>query len=122
MVSLAAGTLFLVRSRINVACLICCRCWGLGDLRFNLNPASIFLEDWSSMSVGFILSISVHFTQKSSAVFSLVAALLILGLPIFDLGMAIVRRAFGKRIYGRSCHIHHILLRKATHKINPYCY
>jgi UDP-GlcNAc:undecaprenyl-phosphate GlcNAc-1-phosphate transferase len=67
------------------------------------------------MSLGFILSvISVHFTQKSSAVFSLVAAFLILGLPIFDLGMAIVRRSLaGKRIFSADqYHIHHILLRK----------
>ncbi len=118
-VSLAAGTLFLmclIEDKA-VACLILVSMLGGlgGFLRFNLNPASIFLGDTGSMSLGFILSvISVHFTQKSSAVFSLVAALLILGLPIFDLGMAIVRRALaGKRIFtADQYHIHHILLRK----------
>jgi UDP-GlcNAc:undecaprenyl-phosphate/decaprenyl-phosphate GlcNAc-1-phosphate transferase len=118
-VSLAAGTLFLmclIEDKA-VACLILISMLGGlgGFLRFNINPASIFLGDTGSMSLGFILSvISVHFTQKSSAVFSLVAALLILGLPIFDLGMAIVRRALaGKRIFSADqYHIHHILLRK----------
>ena len=118
-VSLAAGTLFLmclIEDKA-VACLILISMLGGvgGFLRFNINPASIFLGDTGSMSLGFILSvISVHFTQKSSAVFSLVAALLILGLPIFDLGMAIVRRALaGKKIFSADqYHIHHILLRK----------
>lgn len=118
-VSLAAGTLFLmclIEDKA-VACLILLSMLGGlgGFLRFNINPASIFLGDTGSMSLGFMLSvISVHFTQKSSAVFSLVAALLILGLPIFDLGMAIVRRALaGKRIFSADqYHIHHILLRR----------
>ena len=118
-VSLAAGTLFLmclIEDKA-VACLILISMLGGlgGFLRFNINPASIFLGDTGSMSLGFILSvISVHFTQKSSAVFSLVAAFLILGLPIFDLGMAIVRRSLaGKRIFSADqYHIHHILLRK----------
>ncbi len=118
-VSLAAGTLFLmclIEDKV-VACLVLLSMLGGlgGFLRFNINPASIFLGDTGSMSLGFMLSvISVHFTQKSSAVFSLVAALLILGLPIFDLGMAIVRRALsGKRIFSADqYHIHHILLRK----------
>lgn len=118
-VSLAAVTLFLmclIEDKA-VACLILVSMLGGlgGFLRFNINPASIFLGDTGSMSLGFILSvISVHFTQKSSAVFSLVAAFLILGLPIFDLGMAIVRRSLaGKRIFSADqYHIHHILLRK----------
>ncbi len=118
-VSLAAGTLFLmclIEDKA-VACLILLSMLGGlgGFLRFNINPASIFLGDTGSMSLGFILSvISVHFTQKSSAVFSLVAAVLILGLPIFDLGMAIIRRTLaGKRIFSADqYHIHHILLRK----------
>ena len=118
-VSLAAGTLFLmclIEDKA-VACLILVSMLGGlgGFLRYNLNPASIFLGDTGSMSGGFMLAvISVHFTQKSSAVFSLVAALLILGLPIFDLGMAVVRRALaGKRIFSADqYHVHHILLRK----------
>ncbi len=118
-VSLAGVTLFLmclIEDKA-VACLILLSMLGGlgGFLRYNINPASIFLGDTGSMSLGFILSvISVHFTQKSSAVFSLVAALLILGLPIFDLGMAIIRRTLsGKRIFSADqYHIHHILLRK----------
>ena len=88
---------------------------GLGGFCDSTSIRLIFLGDTGSMSLGFILSvISVHFTQKSSAVFSLVAAFLILGLPITILELAIVRRSLaGKRIFSADqYHIHHILLRK----------
>lgn len=118
-VGLATGTLFLmclIEDKV-VACLLLISILGgvLGFLRYNLHPASIFLGDTGSMALGFILSvISVHFTQKSSAVFSLVASVLVLGIPIFDLGMAVVRRSLaGRKIFSADqYHIHHILLRK----------
>ena len=75
------------------------------------------------MSLGFILSvISVHFTQKSSAVFSLVAALLILGLPIFDLGMAIIVVLWLVNVFLRQISITFTIFfyGKAIHKISPY--
>jgi UDP-GlcNAc:undecaprenyl-phosphate/decaprenyl-phosphate GlcNAc-1-phosphate transferase len=118
-VALAGGTLFvmcLIEDK-GVACLILISMLGgvFGFLRYNLNPASIFLGDTGSMALGFMLAlVSVHFSQKSSTVFSLVASMLILGLPIFDLVMAVFRRLLsGKRIFSADqFHIHHILLRK----------
>ena len=118
-VMLAGGTLFfmcLVEDQV-VASLILLSMLGavLGFLRYNINPATIFLGDTGSMSLGFLLAIiSVHFSQKSSVVFSLVASLMILGLPIFDLSMAIFRRFLsGQKIFSADqYHVHHILLRK----------
>lgn len=118
-VMLAGGTLFfmcLVEEQA-VASLILLSMLGavLGFLRYNVNPATIFLGDTGSMSLGFLLAtVSVHFSQKSSVVFSLVASLMILGLPIFDLSMAIFRRFLsGKKIFSADqYHVHHILLRK----------
>ena len=118
-VMLAGGTLFfmcLVEEQA-VASLILLSMLGavLGFLRYNINPATIFLGDTGSMSLGFLLAtVSVHFSQKSSVVFSLVASLMILGLPIFDLSMAIFRRFLsGKKIFSADqYHVHHILLRK----------
>ena len=67
------------------------------------------------MSLGFVLSLTaIHSSQKSYTIFSMIAAILVLGLPIFDLSMAIVRRFLsGKPLFGADqYHIHHILLRK----------
>ena len=87
----------------------------LGFLRFNVRPASIFLGDTGSLVLGYVLAlVSVHSAQKTYALFSITAAFVALGVPIFDLGMAFVRRL----LIGRSpfapdqYHVHHILLRK----------
>ena len=87
----------------------------IGFLVYNLNPASVFLGDTGSMFLGFILSLTaVHSSQKSYTLFSMVGAIMVLGLPIFDLSMAIVRRFLaGKPIFSADqYHVHHILLRK----------
>jgi len=87
----------------------------MGFLAYNVSPASIFLGDTGSLVLGFLLALSsVHSSQKSYTLFSIVAAMLALGLPIFDLGMAVIRRALAGRplFSGDQHHIHHILLRK----------
>ena len=87
----------------------------VGFLVYNLNPASVFLGDTGSMLLGFILSLTaIHSSQKSYTIFSMIASIMVLGLPIFDLLMAVIRRFLsGKPIFGADqYHIHHILLRK----------
>ena len=87
----------------------------LGFLVYNLNPASIFLGDTGSMFLGFVLAVAaVDSSQKSYTLFSMLAAMMVLGLPIFDLSMAVVRRFLsGKNIFrADQHHIHHILLRR----------
>ena len=65
--------------------------------------------------LGFMLGlVSVHSAQKSTALFSIGAAILIFGLPLFDLSMAVVRRfLMGKPLFAADQHhVHHLLLRK----------
>ncbi|MBN1337608.1 MAG: undecaprenyl/decaprenyl-phosphate alpha-N-acetylglucosaminyl 1-phosphate transferase [Deltaproteobacteria bacterium] len=84
-------------------------------LVFNVNPASVILGDTGSLFLGFVLAlVAAHSSQKSYAVFSLMAAFLALGLPLFDLAMAVVRRTLtGKRIFSPDqLHVHHLLLRR----------
>ncbi len=118
-VVLAGGTLF-VMSVIEdnaLAALLLASAVGatLGFLAYNVHPATIFLGDTGSLFLGFLLALlSVHSSQKSYTLFSIIAAFLALGLPIFDLGMAIVRRYLsGQPIFrADQHHVHHILLRK----------
>lgn len=87
----------------------------LGFLVFNANPASIFLGDAGSLFLGFVLGIvSVHSSQKAYTLFTVVGAVLILALPIFDLSMAVVRRGLtGKPLFAADQHhVHHLLLRR----------
>jgi UDP-GlcNAc:undecaprenyl-phosphate GlcNAc-1-phosphate transferase len=85
----------------------------LGFLRYNFNPASIYMGDSGSLSIGFILGcISLTGVMKSAAAISLLAPLLIIGVPVFDTASAILRRSLhGRPIHeADNGHIHHRLL------------
>jgi UDP-GlcNAc:undecaprenyl-phosphate GlcNAc-1-phosphate transferase len=87
----------------------------LGFLRYNFNPASIFLGDCGSLSLGFILSCcGVVWSEKSTTIVGLATPLLVFAVPLLDAGMSIFRRFLNnKRIFGAdSEHIHHKLLSK----------
>jgi UDP-GlcNAc:undecaprenyl-phosphate GlcNAc-1-phosphate transferase len=65
----------------------------VGFLRYNFNPAQIFLGDSGSMFLGFSIAvISIHGSQKNVAAVAVLGPLLIMGYPILDTGMAIARR------------------------------
>ena len=65
----------------------------LGFLRHNFFPASIFMGDSGSMLLGFVLAaVTVHGVLKSVAAVTLVIPLLIMGVPMFDLSLTIMRR------------------------------
>jgi UDP-GlcNAc:undecaprenyl-phosphate GlcNAc-1-phosphate transferase len=85
----------------------------LGFLRYNFNPARIFMGDSGSMFLGYVLgAVSVMGLYKSVTAISLLVPLLALGVPIFDTAFAIVRRLrAGYPIYlPDRGHIHHRLL------------
>jgi UDP-GlcNAc:undecaprenyl-phosphate GlcNAc-1-phosphate transferase len=119
-VAVLAGTTLFVMSLVQgnvIGALLLCSMVGatLGFLRFNWNPASIFLGDTGSLFLGFVLALSsTHGSQKSFTLFSIVAAFVALALPIFDLLMAVVRRFLvGKPVFSADqYHVHHMLLRK----------
>jgi UDP-GlcNAc:undecaprenyl-phosphate GlcNAc-1-phosphate transferase len=86
----------------------------LGFLRYNFNPASIFLGDSGSLFVGFLLAaIAVRGSMKSSTAIAVAAPLLALAVPILDTGIAVARRLIsGKRVFDADGdHIHHRLVR-----------
>jgi UDP-GlcNAc:undecaprenyl-phosphate GlcNAc-1-phosphate transferase len=65
----------------------------VGFLRYNFNPAQIFLGDSGSMFLGFSVAvIAIHGSQKNVAAVAVLGPLLIMGYPIIDTGLAIARR------------------------------
>jgi UDP-GlcNAc:undecaprenyl-phosphate/decaprenyl-phosphate GlcNAc-1-phosphate transferase len=87
----------------------------LGFLRYNFNPASIFLGDSGSYLLGFLLSLlAVKGSQKSTAAFAIAVPIVALGLPMLDTGLAIARRFVrGKPIFSADRHhIHHLLIKR----------
>lgn len=86
----------------------------VGFLRYNFNPAKIFMGDAGSMFLGFTLAaISVHGVLKSALAVSVVVPVLALAVPIFDTAFAIIRRLAAGRSIGEADkdHLHHRLLR-----------
>ncbi len=85
----------------------------LAFLRYNFNPASIFMGDSGALFLGFTLAtISLMGVMKSTATIALAVPLLIIGVPIFDTASAIIRRLLHQRPIQEADkgHIHHRLL------------
>jgi UDP-GlcNAc:undecaprenyl-phosphate/decaprenyl-phosphate GlcNAc-1-phosphate transferase len=91
-----------------------------GFLRFNFNPASIFLGDCGSLLIGFLLSgLAIAGSQKSPTIVAVAIPIVSLGLPILDVTVAVLRRFLsGQRLFRADReHIHHKLLRRGvSHK------
>ncbi len=65
----------------------------VGFMRYNFYNAKIFLGDSGSLLIGFTLAIfSILSKTKSSTAFSVIFPLLVLGLPIMDTMLSMVRR------------------------------
>ena len=85
----------------------------IGFLPYNFNPAKIFMGDTGATFLGFIMAtVSVEGMFKQYAIISFVVPFLMLGLPIFDVCFAVVRRMS----HGQSPmqpdrgHVHHRLI------------
>ena len=91
-----------------------------GFLRYNFNPASIFLGDSGSLLIGFLLSaIALAGSQKSSIIVAVAIPIVSLGLPILEVAVAVMRRFLSrKRLFDPDReHIHHkLLLRGISHR------
>lgn len=112
--SLVLLTLSLIQGRAFVAVGALALTGALaGFLRYNFNPASIFLGDSGSLFVGFALAaLSVMGMQKASTAVAVAIPILAFGLPVVDTSLTIARRFIsGKPIFkGDREHIHHMLL------------
>lgn len=65
----------------------------IGFLRFNFNPAKIFLGDGGAMFLGFVLAVtSVRGSQKGPTAVAILVPLLLLGVPLLDTSVAVSRR------------------------------
>ncbi len=85
----------------------------LGFLPYNFNPAKIFMGDTGSTFLGFILAcLSIQGMFKLYAVISFAVPFLILGVPIFDICFAVIRRLARHQspMQADRGHIHHRLI------------
>lgn len=117
-----AGSLFFVRNPQMTFFYLAFAGGLLGFLRYNYNPASVFLGDCGSMFIGFnvcTLPLAAH--ESNSFLVSVGMPLLAMGVPIFDTSLAILRRLLrkllqrgnksGEVMTADSDHLHHRILR-----------
>ena len=86
-------------------------------LRYNFNPASVFLGDSGSLLIGFLLgSYGVIWSQKSATLLGMTAPLMALAIPLLDVCLSVTRRWLrGQPIFTADRgHIHHRLLDLGT--------
>ena len=92
----------------------------IGFLRFNFNPASIFLGDCGSMFLGFTLSaLALTGSQKTPTTIAVAIPVVSFGLPILETALSVVRRYLsGQPLFTADReHIHHILMKRGlTHR------
>ena len=85
----------------------------LGFLRYNFNPASIFLGDCGSLTLGFLLgAFGVLSSDKSATLLGLTAPVMTLAVPLLDAAISVVRRFLRNQpvLSGDRRHVHHRLL------------
>lgn len=85
----------------------------LGFIPYNRNPATIFMGDSGSTFLGYVLAVvSIQGLFKLYAIISFAVPFLILGLPIFDICFAVLRRlAKGQNpMHADRGHVHHRLI------------
>jgi UDP-GlcNAc:undecaprenyl-phosphate GlcNAc-1-phosphate transferase len=92
----------------------------LGFLRYNFNPATIFLGDSGSLFIGFLLSaLALAGAQKAPTIVAVAIPVVSFGLPILETSLSILRRVIaGRPVFTADReHIHHKLLQHGlTHR------
>jgi len=92
----------------------------LGFLRFNFNPATIFLGDSGSLFIGFLLSaLALEGAQKAPTIVAVAIPVVSFGLPILETSLSVIRRLIsGRPVFTADReHIHHKLLQHGlTHR------
>ncbi len=86
-----------------------------GFLRYNFNPARIFMGTGGAQFLGFMLAgLSVIGAFKTATAFAILVPLLVFGLPLLDAVNVVIRRALsGQPIYKPDKrHLHHQLLER----------
>lgn len=94
-------------------------CSTLGFLVYNFYPAKIFLGDTGALFLGFMISVLSLLGFKNVAIISLIFPVFILGVPLSDTFLAIIRRLINKQSIAKpdKSHLHHGLLKAGfTHR------
>ena len=87
----------------------------LGFLRYNFNPATIFLGDSGSLFIGFMLSaLALQGAQKAPTIIAVAIPVVSFGLPILETTISVLRRFLsGRPVFSADReHIHHKLLQR----------
>ena len=107
LVALLGGNVGLALATIPlVGCLI-------AFLRYNFAPASIFLGDCGSLTIGFLLGcFGLIWSQRAGTLLGMLAPLMVLSLPLLDVGVAVCRRTLRSVSIFKADrgHIHHMVL------------
>lgn len=84
----------------------------VGFLPYNYHPAIIYLGDTGALFIGFMIGVLSLQGLKNSTAVAVVTPMIILGVPITDTVVAIIRRSLsGQKIYEADrMHLHHRLL------------
>lgn len=84
----------------------------IGFLFYNFHPAKIFMGDSGSLFLGFSLATLSILGYKSATIISFLVPLAILGVPLSDTFMAILRRKLQKKpiFTADKGHLHHCLM------------
>lgn len=92
----------------------------IGFLRFNFNPAKIFMGTGGSQFIGFALAaISIVGAFKIATALAIALPIMVFGVPIFDAIFVVIKRFMDKRPVhvADQSHLHHRLLKRGlSHK------
>ena len=125
---MAGALMFVSQSASVITCHLALAGALLGFLRYNYNPASVFLGDTGSMFIGYMVAtLPLAFRAPNSFLVSVGVPLLAMGVPIFDTALAILRRTIRRMLRRRNAsesandrlmnadtdHLHHRILRAA---------
>ncbi len=110
----ALAGLFLNNAGLTISAVLLCGTL-VGFLRYNINPASIFLGDSGSLSLGLTLGcMSVVWSNQASSGGPSLAPVFIWTVPLLDLVLSVLRRSLrGVPLFSADRgHIHHQLLER----------
>lgn len=87
----------------------------IGFLRYNFNPAKVFMGTGGAQGLGFMLaSLSIVGAMKTAATLAVLIPMLVFAVPLFDAGFVVVRRILSRQPITQpdKRHLHHTLLGK----------
>jgi UDP-GlcNAc:undecaprenyl-phosphate/decaprenyl-phosphate GlcNAc-1-phosphate transferase len=87
----------------------------LGFLRYNFNPATIFLGDSGSLFLGFLLAaLALESSEKMPTIVAVALPIVLFGLPLAETSLSVARRFLsGRPLFSADReHIHHKLLER----------